>query len=494
MKYINAYKRVLLIRPDYKQSHYEYAGLPAGLGYISEALIKGGVEHKILDMSLDHSNKDLLACISSFKPDLIGISMMSFRYKDHYALADSIKNNFKGIGIVAGGPHISTFRERALEECVSIDYGIALEGEDAILELCAGIKRPEEIKGLLYREGGKVLYSGDRPFRSDLDNIGFPKYEYFEKDKYPRFMPLLTSRGCPHSCIFCPVKVTIGRKLRARSPVSVVDEIEYWYKKDGMRIFNIVDDNFSFSKQRVLDICAEIKKRKLSGLILSCRNGIRADTIDRPTLVAMKEAGFNYLAFGVESGSEKMLKVIKKGEKLADVERAISDACDLGYMVTLFFIVGLPHETEEDAYESLRLAVKYPVFDIRFYNPIPFPGTELYEWIKENRCFLEKEESYLNNSSHWVNSPVFETPEMPVGLRKKLYGEFNKKAKKHTLRTKLKFSAEMENIFSGIGLPAFISKVLSRLYYTGIFQKTMIESGIASRLKDLFLSRKARKK
>ncbi|MDP3791515.1 MAG: radical SAM protein [Candidatus Omnitrophota bacterium] len=494
MKPLNAYKRVLLIRPNYKQSHYEYVGLPAGLGYISESLKKGKIAHKVFDMSLGYSNRDLLESISSFNPDLIGISMMSFKYRDHYALADFIKDSFKNIKIVAGGPHISTFRARTLEECISIDYGVALEGEDTILELCSGMKNPEEIKGLLYREGGKVLYSGDRDFKIDLDNIGFPKYEYLEKDKYPRFIPLLTSRGCPYSCIFCPVKVTIGRKLRTRSPSSVVDEIEYWYKKDGMRIFNIVDDNFSFQKQRVLDICADIKKRKLSGLILSCRNGIRADTIDKQTLIAMKEAGFNYLAFGVESGSEKMLSIIKKGEKLSDVEKAISDACGLGYMVTLFFILGLPHETEKDAYESLQLAVKYPVFDIRFYNPIPFPGTELYEWVKQNKYFREKEETYLNHSSHWVNNPVFETPEMSAGLRKKLYNEFNKKAKKHTLKTKLKFSAEMENIFSGIGLPVFISKILARLYYTEIFQKVIVESGIASRLKDVFISPKARKK
>jgi len=101
------YKKILLVRPGYKESHYEYAGLPTGLGYISEALQKNGIEHRIFDMCLGYEESDLHDCIKSFEPDLIGISMMSFRYRDHYALADGIKNRFKNCAIVAGGPLFS---------------------------------------------------------------------------------------------------------------------------------------------------------------------------------------------------------------------------------------------------------------------------------------------------------------------------------------------------------------------------------------------------
>lgn len=487
-KIISGYKRILLIRPDYQDSHYEYTGLPAGLGYISEALERAGIEHKVFDMSLNRKKEQLQKCISIFKPELIGISMMSFKYKDHYALADFIKEKNPCIEVIAGGPHVSTFREDVLKECRSIDYGVTLEGEFAVKELCLREVKPKDVKGLLYREGGNVIYSGDREFIVDLDSIPFPRYQHFDIKRYPAFIPLLTSRGCPYNCIFCPVKVTIGKKLRVRSPDSVVGEIEYWYKA-GVRVFNIIDDNFSFNKKRVLDICSEIKNRKLEGLTLSCRNGVRADTIDREMLVAMKDAGFNYLAFGVESGSEKMLNIIKKGEKLADVENAIRNACDLGYMVTLFFIIGLPHETEEDAYKSLLLATKYPVFDIRFYNPIPFPGTELYAWVKQNGYFREREEEYLNHSSHWVNRPIFETPELPLKLRKKLYSELNEKAKRHTLNTKVLFAHELEKLFSGLGIPFFMSRILARLYYTDIFQSLIVKSGVASKLKNCFVKK-----
>jgi radical SAM superfamily enzyme YgiQ (UPF0313 family) len=476
------YNRVLLVIPGYKGSHYEYAGLSAGVGYISEALASLGVEQCLVDMRLGYGYGYLKKRIESFKPNLIGVSMMSFRYKDHYALLDRIKSDFSHVDIVVGGPHLSTFREKALEECRSIDYGITLEGEDAVVELCEGTKEPADIKGLLFREEGKITYSGDRSFVIDLDGRPFPKYRFFEMDKYPRFMSLVTSRGCPYNCIFCPVKLTMGKRLRVRSPGSILEEIDYWYDK-GIRIFNIVDDNFTFHKKRILDICEGLKKRGYKDLTFSCRNGVRADTVDREMLEAMKEVGFNYLAFGVESGSEQMLQRIKKGEDLGAIETAIREACDLGYMVTLFFIMGLPYETEEDVQKSLELAMKYPVFDVRFYNPIPFPGTELYDWVEKNGYFYEGRKDFLNTFSHWISDPVFETPELPMEKRKALYKSINDKIRKHTLKTKISFSRDMERMFCDLGLPRLISRVLARVYYTSFFQRVVIDSGLASRMK-----------
>lgn len=475
------YEKVLLIRPGYKHSHYEYAGLPAGLGYISEALDRAEIEQEIVDMFLGDSYLQLKKRIRLFKPDLIGITMMSFRYKDHYRLLDKLKSEFKNIHIVAGGPHISTLREKVLDDCVA-DYGITLEGENTIVELCKGDKDLKDIKGLLYREDGKVLYTGDREFIKDLDGRGFSRYRFFQKNRYPQYVSIVTSRGCPNNCIFCPVRLTIGQRLRVRSSRSVVDEIEYWYKR-GIRVFNIVDDNFTFYKQRIMDICDDVKKRSLKGLTLSCRNGIRADSIDREMLQAMKEVGFNYLAFGVESGSEKILKVLEKGESIKDIENAIREACELGYMVTLFFLIGSPYETEQDIRESLDFAKKYPVFDVRFYNLIPFPGTKLYEWVEKNNYFDKTPRDYLNNMPHWINSPVFRTPELPIPLRKKIYPFLNKEIKKHTLKTKLSFSKQTEGLFSNLGLPPVASKVLARLYYTSMFQNLFVETGITSRLR-----------
>ncbi|MBI4982298.1 MAG: radical SAM protein [Candidatus Omnitrophica bacterium] len=482
---------MMLLRPEYKQSHYEYVGLPTGLGYISESLAKNNIVQEVVDMLLGYDYACLKERIIVFKPDLIGINMMSFRFKDHYALLEKIKKDFPGVHIVAGGPHISSFREKALSESSAIDYGVVMEGEEALIELCRSDMEINSIKGILYRKEGTIIYTGDRPFRLDLDNVDFPRYQYFEINKYPKFISLVTSRGCPHSCIFCPVQLTIGKKLRVRSAGSVLNEVDYWYKK-GLRVFNIVDDNFAFNKKRVLEICAGIKEKGFKDLVLSCRNGIRADTVDREVLLAMREAGFNYLAFGVESASEKMLKIIKKGESLKDIEQAVKDACELGFMVTLFFIVGLPYETEQDVKESLRFAVKYPVFDVRFYNPMPFPGTELYQWVKSNGYFNKNTEDFLNASSHWVNRPIFFTPELSNSKRIKLFKRLNQRLKKHTLSTKLRFSQDIKKLFNDLGIPPFFSTILARLYYEPIFQTLVIESGFAHKLKN-FLGKKKQK-
>jgi len=475
------YRRVLLIVPGYRDSHYEYAGLPAGMGYVSEALDKAGVEQEVVDMRLGYGWRHLSARIRSFRPDLIGATMMSFRYKDNYALLEKIKEEFPGMDIMLGGPHMSTFREKAMEECPAIDFGITLEGEDAVTELCEG-KDPGRVKGLLYREGEGIVYTGDRDFIKDLDAKGFPRYRHFERDKYPQFISLVTSRGCPHNCIFCPVQLTIGKRLRVRSPESILGEIDYWYGR-GVRVFNVVDDNFTFYKDRIMRICEGVRERGYTDITFSCRNGVRADTVDREMLGAMRDIGFNYLAFGVESGTEKMLKIIKKGETLESIEGAIKDSCELGYMVTLFFIMGLPQETEEDISRSVELAEKYPVFDVRFYNPIPFPGTELYDWVEENGYFDPARGDYLNAFSHWINDPVYATPELSIEARKRIYKSVNERMRKHTLKTKMAFSKDLEKMFSDLGVPSAMSAMLARLYYTRPFQKYVIESGVASKMK-----------
>lgn len=157
---------------------------------------------------------------------------------------------------------------------------------------------------------------------------------------------ILSSRGCPFSCIFCPVSLAIGKRLRVRSAGNVVDEVDYWFKiKKGYRRFSILDDNFTFYKERTIAICDEIKKRGLKNIILRCGNGIRADKVDREVLEKMKEAGFTYVSYGVESGSERVLKILKKGETIEQIENAIKTSTELGFDVTLFFVIGAPYET-----------------------------------------------------------------------------------------------------------------------------------------------------
>lgn len=412
------FSRLLLIFPEYKHTQFGANHPPVGLGYLSEVLQINNIEHEVVDMRLGYNEAKLKSKIMFYQPDLIVISMMTLLHKITYQMMENIRNVFPKIRIVAGGPHVSTFREKVLQQCAAVDFGITQEGELTLLELCQG-KSYEEIKGFIFRDDDRIVFTGQRPFIENLDELPFPKYEKFSLKEYlTDEIPILTSRGCPYSCIYCPVKTAIGRKYRVRNPQKIADEIEYWYEK-GYRHFGVVDDNFLMNKTRVLNLCSEIKKRKLTDNEFRCPNGVRADQCDREILSSLKEVGFKYLAIGVEGGNDRVLASIKKGEKIEVIKKAISQATELGFEVILFFLVGSPGETWQDLENSVELALTYPVFDAKFYNLIPFPDTELFSWVTENKYFIRKPDDYLNDASHWDGSPVFSTPEMTLEERKK---------------------------------------------------------------------------
>lgn len=412
------YQRVLLVNPPSKG---EWKGFRPhiGLGYIAEFLAENGIEYDVLDMNLGYKFRHLQKKIDTFKPDLMGMSLLTLEYKKFYKLISMVKTNNPRIKIVVGGPHVTIFKQQVMKDCAAIDYAITHEGEETLVELCKGELHEDKIKGLISRKDGYISYPGDRGFIMNLDKLPFPKYEEFDRNRYIPEVEIYSSRGCPHKCIFCPNRL-LSPIFRVRSPNHVVDEIEYWYKK-GYRQFNFDDDNFNKDMARVYQICDEIERRNLKNLFMRCSNGIRADRVDRPLLARMKEVGFHYIAFGADAGNNKMLKLVKKGETIEDIDQALKNAYELGYDLKLLFVVGTPGETREDVEDKVRLAMKYPLNDVHFYNIIPYPGTELYDWIEENNRFLKKPEDYLNDVTFCEINPIFDTPELSVEKRIELF-------------------------------------------------------------------------
>jgi radical SAM superfamily enzyme YgiQ (UPF0313 family) len=389
---------------------------PTGLGYVAESL-EGAVDYDVLDMALGYTSDDLLRRIDRFRPDVIGVSMMTFGYRRAYDLFARIRREHPSLPIAVGGAHMSTFRRKAMADCPAIDYGFVLEGETSFRELCLGTDL-DSARGILFRRDGDIV---EAPPAGDqrLDEVPFPRYGRFELSRYlVKRMNIVTSRGCPYRCTFCAVEAAIGRRFRPRSPEAIMAEIGYWYDR-GYRDFGIADDNFSLLPDRVDALCALLEQRRLD-VTLECSNGLRADAVDEGLLRRMRGVGFETVAFGVEAGNDRILQALRKGESIEAIDTAIRTACDLGFNVILFFLVGSPTETRADVEESIALARKYPVADARFYNIIPFPNTELFEWVQERGWFLRDAEDYLNDASLFENSPCFETPELSESERREL--------------------------------------------------------------------------
>jgi len=420
MRIDNGFRNILLINLPVLEGKYRVPDFPPiGLGYLSQNFLKEGIRHDVLDMALGYSVHALFSKIERGNHDLIGFSLFTYQHLLAYKIIAKVKHRFPDVCIVVGGPHVSTMREQVLKDCPAIDFGVFLEGEVPLIKLCRG-DHFQNIHGLIFRQDGDIR-SNEAVFVEDLDQIPYPRFEKFELEKYSENIAIFTSRGCPYDCIYCPVTRTIGKKYRARSPGVISEEIKYWYDRGYRRIL-ILDDNFTLIKERVQELCRWLKSASLDGLMFSCANGIRADRVDDELLKDMRMAGFNEIAFGVEAGNNKVLKAIKKRETIEVIEARIKRACELDYKVVLFFLIGSPTETYDDFLQSVALALRYPIYSARFYNLIPFPHSELFEWVKLNNYFLIPPEKYLTRASHHINQPLFATPEFSERERKKAFG------------------------------------------------------------------------
>jgi len=486
------FKKVLLIQAKYDSVFSNV--LPAGIGYLSEFLTSIGIDNDVFDLNIAKNTPDVLyGRMADLKPDLVGFSMMSLNYKYNYEVIRMIKKDFHGVKVIAGGAHVSTMRQDVLKDCDAIDYAATLEGEFTLKELMEG-GDPALIKGLIRREEGRIAYSGDRAFIEDLDCLPYPRYEKFRKADYSSLVSLFSSRGCPFECTYCPVKLAIGRRFVARSARSVIDEMEYHYNQ-GYRQFSFRDDNFTLVQDRVYEVCDQIERRNFKDLYLMCDNGVRADKIDRRLLKRMKEVGFRMIGLGVESGDDRILRSLKKSATVSVMEEAIRTACELGYIVELYFLIGAPGETWQEFEKTVRLAAKYPVMIASFYHILPYPNTELFDLVKRNGYLLRSPEEYLNDGSQRRNTPFLSTPEFPLDLRRKAFDYAYRSTSAPIKRARRAYSRDnLRRKLAQRGLPDSLAYVLARIYttaflYDHIFNNPFV-SKLRKQLKNRLISRK----
>ncbi len=353
------YPSVLFVTPYAAGRFFGGIRPPVGIAYVEEFVRQHGVATTALDMTLGFGRRHLLSLIARTRPALVGFTVMTYQYATAYGLMRAIKARFPDVRIVAGGPHVSAFDGEVLRQCEAIDYAISGEGELPLRDLCLGAPK-DAIAGLFFRDGDEIRQGPARRTLRDLDRLPFPRFESYPRHRYTDELEINTSRGCPYGCLFCAVSSIMGRQMRYRSVASVGEELEYFYAR-GTRTFQFGDDNFLGKRERIFAILDEIERRGLHGLTLRCGQGIRADLLDRELLLAMRRMGFKQIGIGVESASDQVLKVIRKGTDVAYIEQAIALACELGFEVSLFFVIGTPGETLDDVDASIALARKYPI-------------------------------------------------------------------------------------------------------------------------------------
>ncbi len=394
-----------------------------GMGYLSEALVRNGFNHKYFDMNImDNPQNDLRRQLKKYRPDVIGLTMVTPGYLKGYALIKQLKADFPQAKLIVGGPHVSMKLTEILNEIPEVDVGFISEAEQSLpTYLKAG--NPKKIKGVVFRDGKKLVFNPPE-LELNVNKLGWPKYEKFDLSKYSP-VSLYTSRGCPFRCVFCTIGKFNQSRFRPRSSESVVEEIRHWYDR-GQRLFPIEDDNFCFDDKRIYDLCDAIEATNFKGVTFALGQGVRADKADRRLLQRMYDVGFKYATIAVEGGNDKVLRALRKGETIGRIEQTIKDACEIGYEVRLLFVVGAKGETWSDIEDSLRIAEKYPVMYSRFNNLLPIPGTELYDWVEGEKLAFKAPEQYLNEHAMDYTEPWYETPEFPAEERKKTIVESDK--------------------------------------------------------------------
>ncbi len=358
-----------------------------GLAYVASYLREKGIEVKIIDAPIDRiSFDDIGKRIKKSKPDFIGITANTMQIEDAHKSARIIKLIDKDIPIIVGGYHATAIPVKTLEEFDCFDYTVYGEGEITIYELIKILENSKNVsgvKGICYRTDKKIKITAPRPYITNLDNLPFPAFDLFPLGKYNACaslnkkiieVPLQTSRGCPHQCIFCARP--LGNVVRCRSPENVIEEIKRDIEELNASQILFTDETFTLNRGRIIKICDGILREKLNEKIRwYCET--RVDTIDKLMLKKMKEAGCIYIAYGIDAGNEEILKKIKKGTNLEQARNAVKWAKELNIKVFASCVLGHPYETKKTINDTIRFMFEVDPDFAAFSILSPFPGTEI---------------------------------------------------------------------------------------------------------------------
>jgi anaerobic magnesium-protoporphyrin IX monomethyl ester cyclase len=324
------------------------------------------------------------------QPEVLGLSFLSTTtYPAVKSMARRLKTVAPETPIIVGGSFATLNGERILGDCPDIDCVGVGEGDELLPDYLDHLDDPGSVTGLIWRHGASIVTNPSRPLIRNLDQFPYPDrttlpIDYIESLpldvpavlSLDKFCTVQTSRGCPYSCIYCGIPSLGEGRWRSRSPEHVLGELQE-LNDLGYRSIYLTDDHFLINSHRIQSICRGIIERKLE-LHWGCEG--RADAVGLEQLAVMRQAGCNFLAFGVEAGTQKVLDRLHKKQTPAQVEHAVREAKRQGInRVHGFFVVGSPGETEADIGESFRFAARLELDTFGFNRLCVYRGTPLWQ-------------------------------------------------------------------------------------------------------------------
>jgi anaerobic magnesium-protoporphyrin IX monomethyl ester cyclase len=402
---------------------------PLSLSYLAGVLAQEGIEVKILDFLVTHYDpKKLRRELEEYRPQLAGVTCVTLNYPIARRMLKVCKSFDPHIFTVIGGPHVTFALEETLLQSAWIDAIVIGEGERTLLELARAVEEGKDIHqvhGIVFADGGMVVKTTPQAPIESLDQLPLPARQLLPMARYRALgtpCTVITSRGCPYSCIFCSGRRMFGPKVRFRSPGLVVDEIEKLQCDFGLARINIVDDTFTLNHNHARGVCEEMLRRNLK---LKWSVFARVDRISEELAQLMVRAGCEWVLFGVESADEGILKTIKKGITPQEVQRGVRIAAEAAINVFNSFILGLPGESRETAHKSLAFGDElYQKYGAKygFHMLAPLPGTEIYERAKDYGIRILTR----NWARYNANEPITETATMSTEMVKEAMSFYNR--------------------------------------------------------------------
>lgn len=401
----------------------------------------GEMDEKRYRLGLTH--EEIADRIKQRQPELVVITVpFSGWWKTAFDVASAAKSVDEDITTVLMGLDPSARPADCLAH-PNIDFVVIGEPEQTVLELADILEQGkreelEKIRGIAFVKNGETIITPPRPLIQNLDSLPFPARHLLPMEVYfaavkenplrgeisKPWAIIITSRGCPYSCVFCTSHTVMGRQWRARSPENVVDEIEHLVRTYHVKQVDFLDDNMTLDKKRMEAICDLIVKRGLR-IEWFTPSGVRADTLDENLLRKMKEAGCKKIRLAPESGVQRVVdQIIRKNQSLEAVEKAVVLCKKVGIKVGCFFVIGLIGETKKDIEETIKFAYKLRRLGAEgfiFSIATPQYGTELYEQAKRGG-FLR---GNFSDEALSAAEPLIETSEFTADELRELCARAN---------------------------------------------------------------------